>query len=101
MIAPTLEGASAAVAAAKVNPDLTYDPINAQGAGAYPITSPTWIVIYKTQADKAKGTALKAFLDFILTTGETSVASKTGYAPLQGQLLQSARDQLSQIVIPA
>lgn len=100
-VAPTLAGASAAVASAKVNPDLTYDPINAQGPGAYPITSPTWIVIYKTQTDKPKGAALKAFLDFILTTGETSVASKTGYAPLQGQLLQMARDQLSQIVIPA
>ena len=66
-IAPTLAGASAALAGATVNSDLTYDPTNASGADAYPITSPTWIIIYKTQTDKAKGEALKAFLNFILT----------------------------------
>ncbi len=49
-IAPTLASASAAVAAATVNPDLTYDPTDASATTAYPITSPTWIVVYKTQA---------------------------------------------------
>jgi phosphate transport system substrate-binding protein len=100
-IAPSLAGASAAASSATINPDLTYDPTNAPGADAYPITSPTWIVIYKSQADKARGTALKAFLDFILTTGQTSVAAKTDFAPLAGDLLTKAKAQLDQIVIPA
>ena len=48
-VAPTVEGAAAAVAARTINADLSYDPINAAGADAYPITSPTWIIVYEKQ----------------------------------------------------
>lgn len=103
-IAPTLEGASAAVSSATVNADLTYDPIDAQGVNVYPITSPTWILVYKdpTQpaADRASRLALKAFLSFVLTTGQTQTAKTAGYAPLQGDLLAKATAQLNNIVIP-
>jgi phosphate transport system substrate-binding protein len=99
-IAPTLDGASAAVAGATVSADLTYDPTNAQGPDAYPITSPTWIVIYKTQSDHAKGAALKGFLNYILTTGQKDIAAQDDFAPLSSDLLQKATAQLGQIVIP-
>jgi phosphate transport system substrate-binding protein len=99
-VAPSLDGASAAVAAATVNPDLTYDPSNAEGPGAYPITSPTWIVVYKTQADHNKGTILKAFLNYLLTTGQTDLAKNDNFAPLPSSLLDKAKAQLDQIVIP-
>ncbi len=99
-VAPTLQGASAAVAAAQINPDLTYDPTDASAAAAYPITSPTWVVTYKTQTDHNTGLALKAFLSFLLTTGQTSVAQTTGYAALQGDLLTKSRAQLDALVIP-
>ncbi len=98
-IAPTLAGASAAVAAASINPDLTYDPTNASAPAAYPITSPTWIVVYKTQTDHNVGLALKTFLSFILTTGETQAAATSGYAPLAGDLLTKARAQVDTIVV--
>ena len=81
VLAPTLEGASAAVAAATVNADLTYDPTNASAPDAYPITSPTWIVIYKQQSDQNKGAALKAFLGFILTIGQKSMATRHRLRP--------------------
>ncbi len=99
-ITATLAGASAAAAATTVNADLTYDPTDAQSPTAYPITSPTWIVVYKTQTSASTGAALKAFLSFILTTGQTHVAGVSGYAPLQGSLLTKAQAQLSQLVIP-
>ncbi|HEY2300623.1 MAG TPA: phosphate ABC transporter substrate-binding protein PstS [Acidimicrobiales bacterium] len=98
--APSLAGASAAIATATINPDLTYDPINAPGPDAYPITSPTWIVIYTQQTDQAKGQALKGFLNFILTTGQKDIATQDDFAPLSPQLQQKAQAQLSQIVIP-
>ncbi len=98
--APSLAGASAAIATATINPDLTYDPINAPGPDAYPITSPTWIVIYTQQSDQAKGQALKGFLNFILTTGQKDIATQDDFAPLSPQLQQKAQAQLSQIVIP-
>jgi phosphate transport system substrate-binding protein len=100
-IAPSLASASAALAAVTVKPDLTYDPTNASGPGAYPITSPTWIVIYKTQPSKAKGEALKAILDFILTTGQGSLATDNDFAPLAKNLDQQAIAELAQIVVPA
>jgi phosphate transport system substrate-binding protein len=100
-VAPTLAATSAAIAAASINADLTYDPTDAAGPGAYPITSPTWILTYKTQTDKAKGTALKAFLQYILTTGQGSLATANDYAPLSPTLDQKAIAQLDQLVIPA
>ncbi|HEV7525929.1 MAG TPA: substrate-binding domain-containing protein, partial [Acidimicrobiia bacterium] len=48
-VAPSVAGAAAAVAATKIANDLTYSPLNATGADAYPITSPTWIIVYEKQ----------------------------------------------------
>jgi phosphate transport system substrate-binding protein len=97
---PTLDGASAAVNGATVKPDLTYDPINASGADAYPITSPTWIIVYQKQKDKATGDAMKAFLSYILNDGQ-KLASDAKYAPLPDSLKQKAITQLDQLQIPA
>jgi phosphate transport system substrate-binding protein len=99
-LAPSLAGATAAVEATTINPDLTYNPINAPGANAYPITSPTWIIVYKSQPDTATGQALRGFLTFILTTAQTDIASQDDFAPLPPNLLQMARAQLNNLVIP-
>jgi phosphate transport system substrate-binding protein len=95
-VEPTLDGASAALAGATVNADLTYDPINASGDSSYPITSPTWIILYKKQSDAATAEALKGWLNFILTDGQ-GLAKGVGYAPLPTDLAQKAITQLSQI----
>jgi len=94
---PTLAGASAAVAGATIAPDLTYDPTDSPAADAYPITSPTWILVYKTQTNATKTAILKAFLDYILTTGQGSIAAKDDFAPLPTALDQQAIAQLSQL----
>jgi phosphate transport system substrate-binding protein len=99
-IEPTLAGAEAAVAGTTPNADLTYNPINAPGADAYPITSPTWIIVYEKQTDKAKGDALKAFLTYVLGDGQ-SLAEQAQYAKLPDALKQKAQAQLSQLQIPA
>ncbi len=99
-IAPTLAGASAAAAGATVNADLTFDPINAQGAAAYPITSPTWIMAYTTQSDAAKGKAIKGFLNYIYGDGQT-LASSVDYSPLPKALLKQAKAQVNNLVISA
>ena len=96
----TLDGASAAVAAANVNPDLSYNPLNAAGDDAYPITAPTWILVYKNQTDAAKGAALKAFLTYVLTDAQ-SFAKDVDYAKLPESLRQKAVAQVQTIVVPA
>jgi phosphate transport system substrate-binding protein len=100
VVEPTLEGAAAAVDAAKVKDDLTYSPIDTDGAQAYPITSRTWIILYEKQTDKAKGTALKSFLTFALGDGQ-QLAAEANYAALPSSLQQKAQAALSQIQIPA
>jgi phosphate transport system substrate-binding protein len=99
-VSPTLAGASAAVAAATIAPDLTYSPLNEPGADVYPITSPTWIITYANQTDKAKGTALKSFLTFILNDGQ-GLAAGVNYAKLPTSLQQKAIAQLDNLKIPA
>ena len=99
-LAPTLAGASAAVASSTIAPDLTYSPLNQAGADAYPITSPTWIITYVNQSDHAKGTAMKSFLSFILNDGQ-ALAEGVNYAKLPASLQTKAIAQLDKLVIPA
>jgi phosphate transport system substrate-binding protein len=99
-VAPTVDGAKAALAGTTVNADLSYDPINAAGADAYPITSPTWIIAYAKQTDHNKGTALKEFLQYIYDQGE-ALAPSVGYAPLPASVVSQATAQLSKFQIPA
>jgi phosphate transport system substrate-binding protein len=99
-LAPTLDGASAAAAGATINADLSYDPLWADGATAYPIAAPTWILVYANQTDKVKGQTTKEFLRYILTDGQKT-ANAIDYAPLPKALADKAIAQLDQIKIPA
>jgi phosphate transport system substrate-binding protein len=95
-IAPTVKSASEAAATVAINENLTYDPIYATGETSYPITAPTWIIVYKDQTDAAKGAALKGFLTYIETKGQ-KLASTIDYAPLPGDLAKRALAQVKQI----
>ena len=95
-VAPSLKGTTAAVDKAQVNQDLTYNPLNAAGASAYPITSPTWILAYQNYSDASKGTAVKNFLNYIYGNGQ-KLANSVDYAPLPKSLLDKAKAQVKQI----
>ena len=95
----TLGGASAALDGIEVKPDLSYNPLWADGDDAYPITAPTWILAYTTQADKAKGEALKAFLQFIYEDGQ-DLAAEVDYAKLPDSLKKKGLAQVGQLIIP-
>jgi phosphate transport system substrate-binding protein len=95
-VAPTLEAASAALEGTAVEEDLTYDPLNAPGDKAYPITSPTWVIVYKTQPDAAVGDAIKGYLNFLLTDGQ-GFANSVGYASLPDDMVAKAIAQIDSI----
>jgi phosphate transport system substrate-binding protein len=99
VVAPSLAGATAAMASAPVTPDVTVSPMNAPGADAYPITSPTYIIVYVNQTSHDKGTALKALLEYVLSTGQSKAAA-LDFAALPPALLTQAKAQLDKIVIP-
>lgn len=91
-----LPGASAALAGTTVKDDLTFNPINAAGAESYPITAPTWMIVYAKQEDAKVAETLKGYLNFMLTTGE-DLANGVGYAKLPTELNARAIAQISKI----
>ncbi|QXC60443.1 phosphate ABC transporter substrate-binding protein PstS [Aquihabitans sp. G128] len=97
-IAPTPDSASAALAASDVADDLTYSPLNVDADGAYPITSPTWIIVDAVQADQGKADIIKAYLKYVLTTGQDQ-AKALLYAPLPEELATKAIAQIDQITV--
>jgi phosphate transport system substrate-binding protein len=97
-VQPTLDGATAALEGATVNANLTYDPLNAGGAKSYPITAPTYILVYTTQSDAAVGNALKGFLDYIYGAGQ-GLAATVDFAKLPADLLSQAKAQVAKITV--
>jgi phosphate transport system substrate-binding protein len=92
-VQPTLEGATAALEGAEVADDLSYNPLNAAGAAAYPITAPTYILVKNSYDDEAKGELVKAFLKFLLTDGQ-DLAADVDFASLPTSLRDQALAKL-------
>jgi phosphate transport system substrate-binding protein len=97
-IAPTPGSASIALAAAPVAADLTFDSLNVDAPGAYPITSGTYILVDQAQTDAANGAIIKAYLTYVLTTGQQQ-AKGLLYAPLPASITKKALAQIAQITV--
>ena len=99
-VEPTIESITAAAQGAisklPANTDYRVSIVNAPGAGAYPISSFTWILAYRNQTDSAKARKLKDFLKWALTEGEQSAAA-LDYAPLPGSLSQRLATRIDSI----
>jgi phosphate transport system substrate-binding protein len=96
-IAPTLQAASAAAEGIKVPPDLTISTINSPNAAAYPITSQTFVVVYKDMCkagiSQSAASGVNKFLTYGLGPGQ-AVEKQLFYAPLPASLLSKAQAQL-------
>ena len=56
--------------------------MNSSATGAYPLSTPTYIIVAQTQKNAAKGKALKAWLTWDLQPAQQSKVAQLGYAPL-------------------
>jgi phosphate transport system substrate-binding protein len=103
-VAPTIDGVTAAAAGtvAKLpkNTDFRISIVNAPGATAYPISSFTWILLYKNPSNPAKGKALVDFLRWALHDGEKE-ASGLDYAPLPPSMVKMLDARLNEINVAA
>lgn len=95
-IAPSLESAKAALAGSDVAADVTYNPLNAKGVAAYPITSPTFVILYQKQADPAVAAALRGFIGYMLGDGQ-SLAESVDFTGLPPAILAKAKAQIVKI----
>ncbi|PQV63438.1 phosphate ABC transporter substrate-binding protein, PhoT family [Abditibacterium utsteinense] len=87
-VSPDVAGVTAAAegAMSAVEKDITAPIANAAGAKAYPISGFTYIMVYKTAQNPAKGQAVKAFLKWAMTEGQKDAAAQD-YAPLPGAIV--------------
>jgi phosphate transport system substrate-binding protein len=92
----SIEGASAAAAGAEIKDDLTYNPLNAAGADTYPITAPTYILVYQKQPSKEQLDNVKGWLTYLLNEGQ-ELAPEVDFAPIGGDLKTRAVAQLDKL----
>ena len=68
----------------------------ASASDAYPISTLTFLIIPKDGPDKDKRTALKSFIQYVITDGQATAGS-LNYAPLPDGVKQFDQQQLSQM----
>lgn len=92
-VAPSTAGVEAAAAKATYPTDpagLKFSLVNSSASGAYPLSTPTYILVAQTQKNAAKGKALTAWLTWDLQQAQQSKVAQLGYAPLPSSLDQLA-----------
>jgi phosphate transport system substrate-binding protein len=97
-VAPTLDAASAALAGATINDDLTYDPLDPAGADAYPITAPTYVLVYETYDEAHTVENLRRWLTYVLTDGQ-DLAAVVNFARLPDDLRDRALAQVQRLTV--
>ena len=101
-VEPTTASITAAaegvVASLPADTDYRVSIVNGPGAAAYPISSFTWLLVYTTPPDAAKGKKLVDFMRWMYSTGQQSAAS-LDYAPLPAELAQRLTNRLNSIAL--
>jgi phosphate transport system substrate-binding protein len=95
-VLPTLASVSADAAAF---PGVTADNyliVNGSGAGSYPISTYSWVLLYTKQSNQNNGLALGKMLDWMVTSGQSD-ASAIGYAPLPSNVVSLAESTIEKM----
>jgi phosphate transport system substrate-binding protein len=97
-VAPSVDGIMAAAASLKSIPaDLRFSLVDTSGANVYPIVGTSWVILRKDQPNQ-RGTALVQFLKWIVTEGQSQLASQQ-YGRLPSDLADRASQSLNKIVV--
>ncbi len=95
-VAPTPESGAAALASVELPDNLRVWPVDPAPPEAYPITTFSWLLLYRKYDDAAKLQALKDFVTYGLTEGQ-SFAVELGYIPLPEAVVARANAALDTI----
>jgi phosphate transport system substrate-binding protein len=82
----------------KMPRDLQESITDAPGASAYPISSYSYLLVFKRQKDSSKATSFSKFVTWVLHDGQ-SFAAPLHYAPLPKKVMEQSNLQLSQIAL--
>jgi phosphate transport system substrate-binding protein len=95
-VLPTAASGSAALNGIKLDANLAGENPNPAGATAYPISTLTWVLAYKT-GNGANAAAIREALNYALSSKAQSIADDLGYVPLSGSILNRARLAVNRI----
>ncbi len=95
-VLPTAASGAAALNGIKLDANLAGENPNPAGASAYPISTLTWVLAYKT-GNGAKTDDIRAALNYALSSKAQMIADDLGYVPLAGSILNRARLAVKQI----
>jgi phosphate transport system substrate-binding protein len=97
-VIPSIETTSEAAAGVTMPADYRVSITDAKGKNAYPISSFTYVLIYKDQADAAKGKAIGQFLWWAIHDGQ-KLAGPLDYAPLPKAVVAKVEATLKTITV--
>ncbi len=92
-VAPSADSISAAAAGVKMPDDFRVSIVNADGDGAYPIASFTYLLVYQDMDDAVKGKALAQFIWWALHDGQ-KFSAPLDYAPLPDTVVKMEEAKL-------
>ena len=97
-VGPSAVTGAAALNGIKVDPvTLAGEDPNPAGAKAYPISTLTWIIAYKSGYAPGKAEAVRDALNYALSGKAQGLADDLGYVPLSGSILNKARLKVKQV----
>ena len=95
-VLPTAKSGALALNSIKLDANLAGENPNPSTPGAYPISTLTWILAYKSGNGAKTGDIQKA-LNYALSGKAQSIADDLGYVPLSGSILNKARIAVKRI----
>jgi phosphate transport system substrate-binding protein len=85
-----------AEASAKTASGLNQSIVDPSEAGAYPIVTFSWLLLYRKYAEAEKGAAVRDFVGWGLSNGQ-KFAEKLGYLPLPSEVTASGQQTLGSV----
>jgi phosphate transport system substrate-binding protein len=95
-ISPAPDSVSAALSTATVPDDFRFSMVNAPGEKAYPISGPSWVLVYQHQKNADHGKKLVEFLKWVVTDGQKFTPA-LDYAPLPEEVQKRELQLLNSI----
>jgi phosphate transport system substrate-binding protein len=95
-IKPSVESGALALNGISLDENLAGTDPNPDAKGAYPIATLTWVLAYET-GNGNKTESIKTTLSRLLSTEYQEKASKLGYVPLRGDILEKSRAAVERI----
>ena len=95
-VGPSAATGSAALNGITLDANLAGENPNPAGVNAYPISTLTWVLAYKT-GNGSNTAAIRSALNYMLSSKAQMIADDLGYVPLSGSILNKARIAVNRI----